>query len=143
MLCGAEENTTRASAMMLPQVGISLGKPRPRKLKIASSKIADAQTYVPCTTIGAIEFGSTCLSKIFHVGVPTEIAASMYGSSRIESTSARTSRVTRGISGTAIAIMTVESLAPHAATSAIASRIPGIAIMPSITRIRIASTRRK
>ena len=59
------------------------------------------------------------------------------------STSERTSRVTRGISGIAIATMTVRRLAFHIATSAIASRIAGIAITPSITRISGPSSRRR
>ena len=62
---------------------------------------------------------------IFQVGVPSEIAASTYGSSRIVSTSERTSRVTRGISGIAIATTTVSRLPRHIATSAIAIRIAG------------------
>jgi hypothetical protein len=59
------------------------------------------------------------------------------------STSDRTSRVTRGISGTAIATTTVASVPRHIATSAIAIRIAGIAITPSITRISGPSSARK
>ena len=79
---------------------------------------------------------------IFIVGVPSDTAASTYGSSRIVSTSARTSRVTRGISGIAIATMTVARLARHSATTAIAMRIAGIAMMPSITRMSSPSAQR-
>lgn len=80
---------------------------------------------------------------IFHAGVPSDTAASTYGSSRIVSTSDRTSRVTRGISGIAIAITTVSRLPRHIATSAMAIRIAGIAITPSITRIRMPSSQRR
>lgn len=41
------------SAMMLPQVGVSGGKPTPRKDRIASTRIAEAQMNVPCTISGA------------------------------------------------------------------------------------------
>ena len=50
-------NCTRPSAMMLPQVGMSGGKPRPRKLKIASVSTAEAATKVPCTIKGAKALG--------------------------------------------------------------------------------------
>jgi hypothetical protein len=59
------------------------------------------------------------------------------------STSERTSRVTRGISGIAIAITTVSRLPFHIATSEIAIRIAGIAMIPSITRIRMPSSQRR
>ena len=42
-----------------------------------------------------------------------------------------------------IAIITVATLAPDSDTTAIASRMLGIAIRPSITRIMMASTQRK
>ena len=80
---------------------------------------------------------------IFQVGVPSEIAASTYGSSRMVRTSERTSRVTRGISGIAIATTTVSRLPRHIATRAMAIRIAGIAITPSITRISGPSSRRR
>ena len=48
---------------------------------------------------------------IFQVGVPSDTAASTYGSSRIDSTSERTRRVTRGISGIAMATITESRLA--------------------------------
>ena len=59
------------------------------------------------------------------------------------STIERTRRTTRGISGITIARMTVIRLAPDRDTSAIASRMAGIAISPSITRMMIASASRK
>ena len=52
-----------------------------------------------------------------------------------DSTTLRTSRTTRGISAIAIAMMTFSRLACVSAISAIASRIDGIAIIPSITRM--------
>ena len=84
---------------MLPQVGISAECRR--RSKIASSKIAEA-------TIGALDdqrrdgVGQTWRSMIKTVSVPTEIAASPSGSSRIDRQSA-TKRTTRGTSGMVIA----------------------------------------
>ena len=57
-------------------------------------------------------------------------------------TTARTSRTTRGISGTEIAMMTFWTLDPNRAINAIARRMLGIAMSPSMTRITIASNRR-
>ena len=54
----------------------------------------------------------------------------------------RTRRTTRGTSGTMIATITLIRPARNSETSAIASRIAGIAISPSIRRITIASTQR-
>ena len=48
----------------------------PRKLRIASIRIAEAQTKVACTIIGANVFGITWRIRIRGTGVPTEIAAS-------------------------------------------------------------------
>src|SRR6266850_4097893 len=42
-LCGYATNWTRPSAMMLPHVGMSGGKPTPRNERIASSRMAKAQ----------------------------------------------------------------------------------------------------
>ena len=52
----------------------------------------------------------------------------------------RTSRVTRGTSATVIAKITFSMLARVSAISAIAIRIAGIDISPSMTRITIASS---
>src|SRR6185312_14931068 len=98
--------------MILPQVGVSGLMPAPRKDRIASVRIADAQKFVPCTINGATVFGNRCRHMILGSAEPTEIAASTYGSSRADSTTERTSRATRGISGMVIAISTVMTLAP-------------------------------
>ena len=75
--------------------------------------------------------------------MPTAIAASTYGSSRIDSTTERTRRTTRGISGTTMATMTIATPADDSDTSAIASRIAGMAIRPSMMRMTIASSQRR
>src|SRR5712692_6870802 len=48
----------------------------PRKDRIASSRIAKAQMYVPCTSSGAMVFGRMWPNMIFAVGVPSDTAAS-------------------------------------------------------------------
>ena len=87
--------------------------------------------------------GRMCRHKITDVGVAKARAASTYGSSRKVSTKERTKRVTRGTSGMAIAITTVATFAPKAATKAIANSTAGIAIKPSMKRISNMSTPRK
>ena len=59
-----------------------------------------------------------------------------------DSTIERTRRTTRGISGTMMATITLTKPARNSETSAIASRIAGIAISPSIRRITMASIQR-
>ena len=75
-LPGCWLNCTRPSAMMLPQVGTSGGKPSPKKLKIASVSTAEAATNVPCTNKGAMALGRMCRHKITDVGVAKARAAS-------------------------------------------------------------------
>ena len=72
--------------------------------------------------------------------VPVARAASTNGCSRRLSPRLRTSRLTRGTSAMVIARMTFWMLARVSAISAIASRIGGIAISPSMTRMTMAST---
>ena len=82
-------------------------------------------------------------SRIFQVGAPPAIAASTKGCSRTLSTTERTSRTTRGISGMVIAMMTTRRLARDSETIAMASRMAGIAISPSMIRMTMASAVRK
>ena len=62
--------------------------------------------------------------------------------SRSESTEARTSRITRGISGITSAMTTLRTLPRISAMRASASRMAGIAMSPSMTRIITVSSRR-
>ena len=110
---------------------------------MASVSTALAAMKVPCTISGAIALGKMWRNKITGVGVARALAASTKGSSRKVSTSERTRRVTRGISGMAIATTTVHSCAPSAATRAMASRMAGMAIRPSMKRISTMSSARK
>ena len=73
---------------------------------------------------------------------PSARAASTIVCSRSDSTEARTTRMTRGISGMTSAMMTLRTLAFISAIRASASRMAGMAISPSITRIMTVSIRR-
>ena len=79
---------------------------------------------------------------IIGTRVPDATAASTYGCSRRLSTTPRISRETRGNSPMLTAMMTFCTDAPHSAISAIASRIAGIDISPSMIRMTTASTTR-
>ena len=47
--------------MSVPRDGVVGGTPTPKKLKVASAKIANASPIVPITKIGLIIFGKMCL----------------------------------------------------------------------------------
>jgi hypothetical protein len=81
-------------------------------------------------------------NRIRGIPAPAACMASTKGCSRKLNTSARTRRTTRGISGMVRARMTLRTLARINAIRAMASKIPGIAIIPSITRMTTASRRR-
>ncbi len=76
MLCGYSLNCARPSAITLPQVGMSGGRPTPRNDRIASTRMPDAQMKVPCTISGAIVLGRMWRAMISGVGVPSDTAAS-------------------------------------------------------------------
>src|SRR6185503_13145510 len=82
MLCGEMRTRPRPSAMMSPDLRGSGGVPMPRNERMASSRMALAQMNVPCTIRAGIVFGSTWRNSRRCVGVPAQIAASTYGSSR-------------------------------------------------------------
>ncbi len=142
-VAGACENSTRPSAMMLPQVGTSDGRPSPRKLRMASVSTAEAAMKVPCTISGASALGRMSRHRMVALGVARRGRPLTKGSSRRPITSARTRRVTRGTSGTAMARITVGSVVPSMATRVMASSTAGMAMSPSITRISTASAARK
>ena len=83
-----------------------------------------------------------CFQMITGTRVPEATAASTYGCSRSDSTTPRTRRETRGNSAMLIATITFSTDARVSAMSAIARRIGGIDISPSITRITTASSTR-
>ena len=75
--------------------------------------------------------------------VPAATAASTKGRSRSDRTTPRTRRDTRGISAMVIAMMTLPTLPRVSAMRATASRIGGIDIRPSITRMTMPSAQRR
>ena len=142
MMWKATATKLRPSAIMLPQLGVCAGTPTPRNDRAASISTAEAATKVACTTSGATMLGSTWRQRMTGSRVPTAWAASTNNCSRRVSASERTSRATRGISGMVMATITVVRLACVTAISAIASRMPGMAIRPSITRMMGPSVQR-
>ena len=91
---------------------------------------------------GATSAGSMYQRRMRGVRAPSARAPSTIVCSRSERTEARTTRITRGISGITSAMITLRTLAFIRAIRASASRMAGIAMRPSITRIMIASRRR-
>src|SRR5262245_4179793 len=89
---------------------------------------------------GGTVAGRIWRERILGSRVPLATAASTNGCSLTDSTTERTSRTTRGISGKAMAATTMPTLALESETKAMASRIAGIAISPSIRRITTLST---
>ena len=71
---------------MLPQVGISGGTPRPRKLSAASEMIAEAMENVPITTADGNRFGKIWRRMMRVCLAPSDRAAST--NSRVRSESA-------------------------------------------------------
>ena len=61
-----------------PQVGSGGGTPNPRKLIIASVRIAFPTFRLKMTISGAIIFGKICRLSVFEVGEPIARAASTY-----------------------------------------------------------------
>src|SRR5439155_27016000 len=120
---------------MLPQDGTYGGTPTPRNDSAASESTAAANTNEACTMTGDRQLGSTWRAIMVRSAAPSAQAASTYEVSRITSTEPRTTRATRGEYTTPMATMTLTTLAPSAAISAMASTIAGKAMRPSITRM--------
>ena len=57
-----------------PQLGISIGRPKPRKLKAASEMITPPTLMLNTTIIGAAILGSTWRTIIFHCEAPIATA---------------------------------------------------------------------
>jgi hypothetical protein len=60
---------------MPPQLGISGGRPYPRKLREASAIITPPMLMEKMMMTGAIILGRTWRTRIWRVGVPTALAA--------------------------------------------------------------------
>ena len=143
MIQGAIWKNVRPSAMTLPQLGISGGVPAPRNDRPASVRIAEAQT------IGRLHDQRRHRVRQDVAQHDLRIARAA-GNRRLDigAGRARTARRcargarTRGTLGIEMATMTMVRLAFISVMSAIASRMAGIAIMPSMMRMTNASTRR-
>ena len=51
-MCGASNKWFRASLSIAPQLGIGASTPKPKKLSVASARIAPAIPMVACTSTG-------------------------------------------------------------------------------------------
>lgn len=67
-----------AESSMFPQLGISCGTPKPRKLNADSITIIDAKVIVAWTIIVDKTLGNRCLTIIFAGEQPIEMAAIIY-----------------------------------------------------------------
>src|SRR5213080_3066209 len=128
---------------MLPQDGTYGGTPTPRNDSAASVSTAAANTNEACTITGDRQFGSTWRATMTTSETPSARAASTYIVSRITSTEPRTMRATRGAYTIPMATMTLATLGPSEAISAMARMMAGKAMSPSITRITGLSSRRQ
>src|SRR5450759_442952 len=81
-----------ASCSMLPQLGVGGLTPRPRKLSEDSRMIAPPTPRVAPTMIGAIALGKIWRKTMRRSRSPTMREATMYSSSRMDSTVPRTTR---------------------------------------------------
>src|SRR5690606_4450570 len=68
---------SRPEASIVPQVGMSVETPTPRKERLASASIAEAKTKVACTRIGEARLSRTWRVRICQVGRPIATAASI------------------------------------------------------------------
>ena len=89
---------------------------------------------------GATVLGVMCRSSTRQMPAPMARDASTKACSLRVSTRARTRRTTRGTSGMVRAMMTFCTLAFISAIRAMASRMAGMAMRPSMMRMTTAST---
>src|SRR5207247_1462008 len=119
------------------------GTATPRDESAAAARTAAANTNEACTITGDRQCGSTWRATMTTSETPSARAASTYIVSRITSTEPRTMRATRGAYTIPMATMTLATLGPSEAISAMARMMAGKAMSPSITRITGLSSRRQ
>src|SRR5262249_28034419 len=124
----------RALYRMEPQLAVDGGAPNPRKLRVDSSKIADATPSVAATNTGAREFGSRCRTIVRKSVAPSARVATTYSSDFAFKNSARMSRATVGQFVRPITTMTVKILWGRKATTVMIRNKVGIVSMISIRR---------
>src|ERR1700761_4993925 len=125
---------------MLPHVGVGGCAPKPRKLKPASSKIADAKFDEANTNIGPMMFGKICRRIMRALLKPNERAASTNSTCFKLKTCPRTSRPTSTHMDKPTAINTSQSPLPKAKEIAITSNKAGKAHKIFMSQLRDAST---
>ena len=103
-------------------------------------RIVEPSCAVASTIRGAMVFGNTWRNAMRVSLMPIDLAASTNGSSRSASVLARMTRATVGISGTAIARITLGSDGPSAAVITSASTNSGSACSMSMRRWNTRST---
>src|SRR5579864_5549393 len=137
---GAAYMYSRLSLIISPQEGCGGWVPRPRKLRLASSRMARDTPMGIWTSTGESTFGRMVRKTIRASRAPAATDASTYSIARCVSTPARAIRANCGRPTIAIATPAFTDPGPTAATSAIASSTGGIARSVSTVRIAAAST---
>src|ERR1041385_6010144 len=125
---------------MLPHVGVGGCAPNPRKLKPASSKIAEAKFDEASTKIGPMILGKICRLMIRTLLKPIDRAASMNSTCFKLKTCPRTRRPTSTHMDKPTAMNTSHSPLPKAKEIAITSSKAGKAHKIFISQLRDAST---
>ena len=137
-------NTLRPSAMMLPQVGISGGRPTPRNDRMASTRIAEAQMKVPCTISGAMRVGQHVPPQQLRrrrADRDRRLDVGLLADRRARSSAPAGPRA--GSPGRRWRRSPSAGSRADSDTSAMASRMAGIAISPSMIRMTKPSSQRK
>jgi len=123
------------SLIIIPQVGVGGWMPSPRKLRLASSRIAVAIQRVDMIIISPATFGKICFDTIPQFDRPVALLASTYTCSATARVEARASLIYLGVKASPIARITFLVPAPKATTTIIANTIVGKDINTSVSHI--------
>ena len=132
--------SARASESIEPQDGFGGWMPMPRKLSVASVRIAPDSASVTCTVNGATTFGEIWRTRMGQVFTPTLLAFLTYSRPLAEMTAARTVRQNTGILTMPMATIVGPMPLPSTAEMNMASRMDGKANSTSITHMMTRST---
>ena len=125
---------------MLPQEGVGIRMPSPKKLRLASEIMALPMLSVAYTTTSETVLGRMWENIIRSGDAPRIRSALQNSSFFVTMTLLRTTRANRGTLPMPMARMTLNTPEPRIVTSRMDSRIKGKANMPSIIRMITAST---
>src|ERR1051326_1421097 len=125
---------------MLPHEATEGGTPNPRKLRLASMTIVEANPKLATTVSGPSVLGRMCRSMIQPLDAPSARAAWTYSSSRSDSVMARSTRAYWTQPTMPITAMSFSSPGPTTAITATYRMIVGNASWISETRMMPAST---